>query len=81
MINLLVSSMVGNLGVRIYRVIQYYRRNHPYLHAPNEDSNQPARLSCLTRVFVVRMKKLCILGYPNASSEESDQTARMRRLI
>ena len=31
---------------------------------PNEDSNQPAHPRCLIRVFVVRMKKLCILAYP-----------------
>ena len=30
---------------------------------PNEDSNQPAQPHSLTRVFVVRMKKLCIIGY------------------
>ena len=32
--------------------------------APNEDSDQPAHPRSLIRVFVVRMKKLCILGYP-----------------
>ena len=31
------------------------------------------------RVFV--MKNLCIFGYPNCASEDSDQTALMRRLI
>ena len=35
----------------------------------------------LIRVFVVRMKKHCILGYPKCSSEDSDQPAQMRRLI
>ena len=49
--------------------------------APNKDSDQTAHPRSLIRVFVVRMKKLCILGYPNAPSEDSDQTARMRRLI
>ena len=32
--------------------------------APNRDSNQPAHPRSLSRVFVSRMKKLCILGYP-----------------
>ena len=32
--------------------------------APSEDSNQPAHSRSLIRVFVVRVKKLCILGYP-----------------
>ena len=31
--------------------------------APNEDSNQPAHPRSLIRVFVVHMKKHCILGY------------------
>ena len=31
--------------------------------APNEDSDQPARPLRLTSVFIVRMEKLCILGY------------------
>ena len=35
--------------------------------APNEDSNQPAHLRSLIRVFVFRMKKLCILGYPKSA--------------
>ena len=29
------------------------------------ESNQPAHLHSLVSVFVVRMEKLCILGYPN----------------
>ena len=44
--------------------------------SPNNDSNQPAYPRSLTRVFVVRMKKLCIMGYLNASSDNSDQTAK-----
>ena len=32
-------------------------------------------LRSLIRVFVVRMKKLCILGYPKCRSEDFDQTA------
>ena len=34
---------------------------------PNEDSNQPAHPRSLIRVFVVRLKKLCILGYPKCA--------------
>ena len=42
------------------------QREKTYLltYAPNEDSNQPAHPRSLIRVFVVRMNKLCILGYP-----------------
>ena len=35
--------------------------------APNEDSNQPAHSRSLIRVFVVCMKRLYILGYPNCA--------------
>ena len=41
----------------------------PYLLtcAPNEDSDQPAHPRSLIRVYVVRMNKLCILGYPKCA--------------
>ena len=34
---------------------------------PNEDTNQPAHLHNLIRVFIVHMKKVCILWYPNCT--------------
>ena len=37
----------------------------PLKGAPNKDSNKPAHLRSLITVFVVRMMKFCILGYPN----------------
>ena len=40
--------------------------------APNEDSDQPAHPRMLIRVFVVLMKKLCILGYPKAANAQAD---------
>ena len=49
--------------------------------AHSEDLNQPAQRCSLFRVFFVCTKKRCILGYQNAVNEDSDQTARMRRLI
>ena len=48
---------------------------------PNKDSNQPAHARNRINCFAVLMKKLCTVGYPNTLSEDSDQTARMRRLI
>ena len=39
-------------------------RKRTFWRASNEDSNQPARSRSLISVFVVRMKKLCNLGYP-----------------
>ena len=36
-------------------------------YAPNEVSDQTAHSRSLIRVFVVRMKKLCILGYPKCA--------------
>ena len=49
--------------------------------AQNKDSNQPAYRQSLIRVFLVRMKTLCIFTIQIMPSEDSDQTARMRRLI
>ena len=49
--------------------------------APNEDSNQPVHPRCLSRVFVVRMKNFATLSIQNASSKDSDRTARVHRLI
>ena len=49
------------------------------IYAPKEDSNQTVHSCSLIRVFVVRMKKLCIHSYPNWS-KGTDQTARMRKL-
>ena len=50
--------------------------------ASNEDSDQTARMRNLIRVFVVRLKKqLASLAIQNAFSEDSDQAARIGRLI
>ena len=46
--------------------------------APNEDSDQPAHSRSLIRVFIVRMKKLCVLVLPNCAHAVK---IRMRRLI
>ena len=35
--------------------------------APNEDSNQPVYPHSLISVFIVRIKKLCSLGYPKCA--------------
>ena len=48
---------------------------------PTKAQNQPVHLRGLIRVFVVHMKKLCIIGYQNIPSEDSDKTVQMRRLI
>ena len=42
-------------------------KTHLLICAPKEDSNQTAHLRSLIRVFVVRMKKLCILSYPKCA--------------
>ena len=46
--------------------INELKREKTYLLtcASNEDSNQPAHPRSLIRVFIVRMRKLFILGYP-----------------
>ena len=35
--------------------------------AANENSNQPTHPSSLIRVFVLRLKKCCVLGYPKCA--------------
>ena len=45
--------------------------------ASNEDSNQPARCS----VVIVRMMKFSFFAVLTAPSEDSEQTARMRKRI
>ena len=51
-------------------------RKHTLCYAPNEDSNEPAHLRCQHE------KKNCSsFAIQNTPSEDSDQSARMRRLI
>ena len=57
------------------------RENELLTYAPNEESNQPSHLRNLIRVFVFNMKKVCLIDYRSASSEDSDPTAWMRKLI
>ena len=61
----------------------YPQRQATYLLtcAPNEDSNQPAHPRSLIRIFVARVKKLCILIYQNAPFKDSDRTAQIRKLF
>ena len=49
--------------------------------ASNKLSNQPAHLRSVISVFVVRMKNSASMAIQNMTSEDSDQTARMRSLI
>ena len=82
-----ISKLRSSIGMYVSFILSYMlelsrnERNVVLTCAPNEGSNQPAHPRSLIRVFIVRMEKLCILGYPNVPSENSDQTARMRRLI
>ena len=61
-------------------------RKRTFLHAHNEDSDQPAHPRSLIRVFIVRMKELCILGYPKCTqwrfwSDCANAQADSHRLI
>ena len=51
--------------------------------ASKEDSDQPAHLRSLIRIFIVRMKKLCILVYPKCAHwrlwSDSDSADLSRR--
>ena len=42
-------------------------KTYPLTYAPNEDSYQPVHPRSLISVFVVHMKKLCILDYPKCA--------------
>ena len=50
--------------------------NYLLTYAPNEDSNQPAH-----SLSAQKKKNSVSLAIQNVLSEDSDQTARMRRLI
>ena len=53
-------------------------RKRTFLYCvPNEDSDQTAHPRSLIGVFVVRMRRPCILGYSKCAQSE-DQTVRMR---
>ena len=43
------------------------QKTYLWLRVPKEDSNKPADLCSLIRVFIVRMNKLCITGYPKCA--------------
>ena len=68
--NVFYKSLTKHVRAEITKVQYEPQRKKTYLLAcaPNEDSNQPAHPRNLIRVFVVRMKKLCILGYPKMST-------------
>ena len=58
-------------GKLLHHIVSTYEpqreKTYPLTCAPTEDSNQPAHPRSLIRAFVVRMKKLCILGYPKSA--------------
>ena len=62
-------------------MIRKWNKNVPYDVCTHADSNQPAHPGSHIRIFVVIIKKLHFLAIKNAPSEDSDQTARTRRLI
>ena len=49
--------------------------------APSKASGKPGHPPSLIRVFTVHMKKAWVLSYPLSTSEDSDQTEWMPRLI
>ena len=46
---------------------QQREKAYRWIYAPIDDSDQSAHPHSLIRVFVVRVKKLCVLGYPKCS--------------
>ena len=71
-----------NIYIVTAQHLSYNIRKNTFLTcASNKDSNQPAHLRSLIRVFIACIMKLHILGYPNVLSEDTDLTAQMCRLI
>ena len=69
------------LLLRTKRSFEPQREKTSFWRAPNEYSNQPAHPWSLIRVFVVRMKTLCILRYPKCDQWSFRSVSGMRRLI
>ena len=61
----IISLYAMTTGVSVYKP----QRDETYLLTcvTNKDSNQPAHLRSLIRVFVVHMKTLCVLGDPKCA--------------
>ena len=51
------------------------------MSAPSEDSDQPVHSRCLIRTSLGTFLIAKGARFPHADNEDSDQTARMRRLI
>ena len=75
-----MQAGTASYALRLYEA--YREKTYLLTFAPNEDSDQTARPRSLIRVVVVRMKKKIVyLAIHNATSFDSDLTARMCRLI
>ena len=48
----------------VAHILSRYVRKHVFWHGFPTTTNQPVHPRSLIRVFVISMKKLCILGYP-----------------
>ena len=62
-------------------MVNYVIRHHKNRNVKKTFDICAQRISAIWSVFVVRMKKLCILAIENAPSQDSDQTVHMYRLI
>ena len=82
---------MGLIFVSVYMGIYYIyiwpllEKTYIPTYVSSEDSDQPAHSRSLIRIFTKRIfdRQECegFLGFFHAGNEDSDQTARMRRLI
>ena len=82
-------NIITKMGFRLIRskynyIILYvppHQKTHPWTLAPCEDSDQPAHSHRLIRIFTGVFGIAKDSKFLHADNEDSNQTARMRRLI
>ena len=76
-----MGTLMTNASLKVY--ISFELRNsisYKIVCVPSRDSDQPAHLPSLISLLVC-LERLWILAYPQSSSQDSDQTLRMSRLV
>ena len=77
-----VYAVCKDLSVQLPLIIEPpHDKTNKMAYALSEDSDQPGHPPSLIRVFAVHMEKAWDLSYPLSTSEDSNQTERMPRLI
>ena len=67
--------------IAIVNAVPNYMKMYLLTCVPNKDLNQPVHPHSLNRIFIVFMKKLCIVGIQKAPSAAFDQNAPVHGFI